>query len=112
MLPRQKRLTTPLFSSVFLSGKVFHSASFSVRALKILKDKEEIGQSRFGISVTKKVAKTAVLRNTIKRKMYSAIGNVEKRIKLPVHLVFVMKMPQKNYEKEIQDIFVKMGILE
>lgn len=120
MLPRTKRLTTPLFNDVFSSGKTFHSTSFSIRAKKTAGKSEQTGiVSRFAVSVSKKVLKSAVSRNQVKRRIYTAVAAIDDQIKLPVSLIFVMKpgvailkKSVSDFQKEIHDSFVKMGILE
>jgi ribonuclease P protein component len=68
MLPKKIRLTTALFDQVFKSGKVQHGLYFWSRSY----DSDE-AESRFAVTVPKKIAKTAVLRNKIKRLGYRGL---------------------------------------
>ena len=114
MLPHSHRLTTALFDEVFETGRLFHSDFFTVKVKKVA------GNSRSGISVSKKIAKSAVLRNKIRRRAYSTIaellGAQSKHI-FNVHGVLIAK---KGAEKarieevrgDIRNLFVKMGFLE
>lgn len=110
MLPHSKRLTTALFKDIFVNGKSFHSPFFIVRARK-----NGVDTNRFGISVTKKVSNTAVLRNKIKRRVYTALRSIDTAF--PVHAVFIiqktaLKMTPKEFAVEIREVFGKMGILK
>lgn len=69
MLSKKIRLTTSLFDQVFKNGRVQHSERFWMRSFLL----PTVLPSRFAVAVPKKVAKTAVLRNKIKRMVYSAI---------------------------------------
>src|SRR3989344_5648297 len=75
MLPNQKRLTTTLFKDTIDGGMTYHSSLFILKLLKT------IGPSRFSVSVPKKVAKSAVERNKIRRRVYSAIRILYPNIK-------------------------------
>lgn len=111
MLPSSKRLTIPLFKTVLEKGKIFHSSLFIFKAIKIE------GQSRFSVSVSKKVAKNAVLRNKIRRRVYSNIASVYPSIVNGIHGVFIAKSPIINspFEEvasDLQSLFVKSGLLK
>ena len=69
MLPKKIRLTTSLFDQVYKLGRVKHSRLFLVRSHTAIEDITSL----FAVSVPKKFAKTAVLRNKIKRIVYRAI---------------------------------------
>ena len=73
--------------------------------------------SRFSVSVPKKVAKTAVQRNKIRRQTYAAIRNIEPLIKSGLSGIVVAKTGAEklSFEAltlEIKDIFVKSGFLK
>ncbi len=74
MLPKKKRLTTGLFDQVFKVGKVLHGHNFWIRSFSLL----ESLPSRYAVAIPKKIAKTAVLRNRIKRIVYTAIETLDK----------------------------------
>ncbi len=67
MLSKRQRLTRATFEPV-LRGKVYTSASFSLRVVK-----NNGSKHRFSVVVSKKVAKKAVDRNTLTRRTYAAI---------------------------------------
>lgn len=114
MLPRSKRLTTAIFDEVFTTGRTAHSALFTLRM------KKTDGPSRFAISVSKKIAKSAVVRNKIRRRTYSALRAIlenPKSFKCNVHVVLIAKNGSDKalvgeIANDIRSVFVKSGILE
>lgn len=111
MLPSSQRLTIHLFKSAIEKGKIFHSSLFTARLVKVE------GISRFGVSVSKKIAKSAVERNKIRRRVYSALRELYPRISPSVHGVFIMKAPVltssfDEIKRGAEDFFVKTGLLK
>ena len=111
MLPRPKRLSTALFKGVIGEGRSLHSPLFVIRVLKLS------GPSRFSVSVPKKIAKTAVLRNKIRRRIYSALEPLFPNIKADIHGVFIVKptiltASFEEISKGIKDFFGKSGFLK
>ncbi len=110
MFPKEKRLNTALFKEVMTSGKAFHSSFFTLKVLK--KD----SKSLFSVSVSKKVAKSAVLRNKIRRRIYSVIRSIENKIKDGFYIILIAKEPTKTdfeiIKEEVNNIFVKSGLLK
>ncbi len=87
MIPKNNRLTTNLFKEVFLKGKSVFGPEIS---LVYIKNSSGV-HSRFSFSVSKKVAKTAVLRNRIRRRSYVALSPLLDGITAPVLGVLVVK---------------------
>jgi ribonuclease P protein component len=109
MLPRKQRISTQLFKDIIQKGSAFHAPLFSIRIKKTLNN------SRFGVSVPKKVAKTAVLRNKIRRRVYSALKVIN--INNQHDVIFIAKigiekLKQIELSQEINKIFVKSGLLK
>ena len=71
MFRKDRRINRRAFSSIS-NGKTIVSPLFS---FKFVRKSEQT--SRFSIVVSKKVAKTAVLRNKLKRRMYEALGKTK-----------------------------------
>jgi|SRR6185312_7399807 len=69
MLPKNKRIPRSLFSEILKSRRFAHSAHFSLRI-----GSSPSKASRLAVSVSKKVSKSAVVRNTIRRRAYSAVA--------------------------------------
>lgn len=111
MLPKSKRLPTSEFKEVIEKGQSFHSPFLILRAFSGKKE------SRFSISVPKKVAKEAVARNKMRRQAYSAIRPLEKRMEKGFNAVLIMKpdahkLSFADLSVEIEKIFVKSGFLK
>lgn len=70
MLKRTERLTRNAFGRV-AAGRAMHTSLFSVKLLPLDVTKDETKQ--FSVVVSKKVAKTAVARNALRRKVYAVI---------------------------------------
>ena len=111
MLPKSKRLSTKLVTSVMGKGQSFHSPFFVIR---LAAGNEK---SSFSISVPKKIAKTAVQRNKIRRQAYSAIKTMESGVKGGFNAVVIAKSGLENLsfdevKSELEKIFVKSGLLK
>ena len=85
MLAKQYRLTKKKdFDLVFSRGG---GARCGFLAGKFLKN--NLTQSRFGFVVSKKVSSKATVRNTIKRRLRKAVGDIMGNTILPTDVVFV-----------------------
>lgn len=71
MIPSNRKVSSGLFKDLLVKGRSYHSPDFSIRVFVSGSEK-----ARFSVSVPKKVVKTAVGRNLIKRKVYSVIRGV------------------------------------
>lgn len=58
-------------------------------------------KQRYAVVVSKKVEKTAVGRNRIRRRLYEAIRQEQPRVKMPVDCIFVV------YSKDLMDMDYK-----
>jgi ribonuclease P protein component len=97
MLPKENRLKNKKdFESVFKNGKGFKEGFFY---LKIKKNNLEL--SRFGFVVSKKISKSAVVRNKIKRAIRNYfrfnIGSIKKG--LDGVLVVVSQINKEGFDK-------------
>jgi ribonuclease P protein component len=111
MLPRSKRLSVPLFANVLANGKIVHSPLFTARILKTA------GYTRFSVAISKKIAKTAVERNKLRRRSYSAIGLLSSKIKDSFHVILLAKSPlikalQKDIVTDLDSLFVKSSLIK
>ena len=104
MLKKTKRLSTKEFQNVFQNGKRVSSPLFLVSYLDIKK----IGYS---VSVPKKIYKSAVDRNNIKRLIYSCLKKQEILPSFGVVIVVRKKldnMTHKHTCDELLDVFKKI----
>ncbi len=111
MLKRAYRVSKKEFDIVIETGKAVHSDFFWLRYVK----SQEIA-TKIAVIAPKKIAKTAVLRNKIRRKVYEAIRPIYDSVK-PGYIVIVsakdllVKNPNTNISIEVKKIFEKAKIL-
>ncbi len=111
MLPKAKRLSTELFKNVIEKGQSFHSPFLMLRVSL------DQGSARYAVSVPKKVSKTAVGRNRLRRQVYSIIKKIENRVNPNILIVVVLKIGAEKLKlteltEEVEKIFVKSGIIK
>ena len=88
MLPKKKRLTRALFKPLLNAREQAHSPHFWLRATPA-------DSPRLGVSVSKKVAKSAVVRNRIRRRVYAEIPRLNFNL-LPAHYLVIAKVGAAN----------------
>lgn len=67
MLPKSARIPRELFKQLLQHSRYANSAHFTLRY------RVSSGLPQIGVSVSKKVSKLAVVRNTVRRRAYSAL---------------------------------------
>ncbi|CAN5139235.1 hypothetical protein BH11PAT3_BH11PAT3_0070 [soil metagenome] len=67
MLPTSHRMPRELFEELLKRSQYANSLHFSLRF------KVGAPHSRFGVSVSKKISKSAVIRNSIRRRVYASL---------------------------------------
>ncbi len=110
MLPKRRRVTKRLFDRVMKEGSVLHSPLFTLRFVKESPDM----YSHFAVVAPKSVAKSAHIRNSLRRKGYNACREIP--IPLPcVGLLFFKKgsinAPQLQIVTELKLLFKKAQLL-
>ena len=111
MLKKSSRLSTEQVSCVMEKGKSVHSTFFTVRFLNKQKS------AGFAAIVSKKVAKTAVSRNFIRRKIYEAlhVGAMTKKNKDNWIAILAKKdvatFNLKDLTKDLQTLFQKVYMI-
>lgn len=88
MLSKNKRIPRKLFQ-VASQGKSFHAEIGTLRVKKSEKDSSL--PSKFSFVVSKKVEKSAVGRNLLRRQGYSVISEVEKSLRPGFLCIFFLK---------------------
>lgn len=111
MLSSSRRLTTKLLGEVIKKGSIIHGTFLFLRI------ENTNSNTRFAISVPKTIAKTAVLRNLIKRRVYNAIYSIKDRIKEGKNVLIIAKkgLEKANFneiKEEVNKTFVKSSILK
>jgi ribonuclease P protein component len=87
MLPRSNRIPKKLFPGTS-SGKVFSNNAFTLKFLAKNGSNEEF---RAGVVVSKKVAKTAVKRNLLRRRVYAVIRGEKAKIPKGARIIIYAK---------------------
>jgi ribonuclease P protein component len=104
MLAKKKRLTRALFKPLLAARDNRHSPHFWLKAAP-----DEA--FRLGVSVSKKVAKSAVVRNRVRRRVYSAISRLEASPSPALYLVVAKngaeKMEGAELLRELEGLFKK-----
>lgn len=83
MLPKSRRIPRELFRPLLESGKYFNTKHFVMRVAPS-------SDIRMAVSVSKKVSKKAVVRNKIRRRVYSVLNKIFSDIK-PCLYMFIAK---------------------
>lgn len=103
MLPRTKRLNRELFGEINKGSKRIDTPLFLLKARFLGTDEP----ARFSCVVSKKVSKSAVSRNRLRRVFYEAIRKSSVGSLKGAFFVFYLKSPslraeQKDFETEIK----------
>jgi ribonuclease P protein component len=112
MLSKKRRIEKKNFTALQKKGKSLFTKLFSV-TVGALKDKEAF---KVSVVVSKKVAKTAVTRNRLRRVVYGALGEMLPHLQKGLFFIFylksgVEKITKSQLEKEIQDLFKNNGLI-
>lgn len=95
MLPKQARLPREVFGRYFTSGRRFQS-----QTLTVIHTPE--ATLKGAVVVSKKVAKSAVTRNTIRRRLYAALRQVATETGLVGVVIVVVKPPLATLPRSAQ----------
>jgi ribonuclease P protein component len=94
MLPKKSRIPRKLFTELLSGSRFVHSPFLTLR-FKALTN----SSSKAGVSVSKKVSKSAVIRNTVRRRIYATVAPMLKETKNYLFL-FVAKPGVQNIKGE------------
>lgn len=112
MLHRIHRLTTAQFDEIMKRGRVTHSPLFTVRACEF----PGSGPSRIGAVAPAKIAKTAVSRNALRRKIYESVRSLLSELKPDLSIAVFTKglladVKTEQLQLNLREVFVKAGLL-
>lgn len=105
MLPKINRADRSAVEKVFQSGRSVSSPSLNFKFLKIP------NQKKISVVVSKTVIKSAVKRNTLRRRGYQALGKIFSKFPEGINGALVLKSPTlslSELEKEITIILSKL----
>lgn len=108
MLPKTERLTVRDIEALSSGTSVF-STLVSLRMV-------QSDKLKFSVTVSKKVAPTAVMRNRIRRRTYSLLDKIKGEVNKKA---FIMLMPKKDFfdgsldtlETELRNLFKKAHLI-
>lgn len=117
VLPKQYRLTRPKdFSRVHQKGK-----QASTRNL-VVKFVEQTGQStddcpRFGVTISQKVSKKAVVRNRLKRQVKAALQQLLPHVRAGLWVVILLRSASVQCDywqflQELEQIFLELEVID
>ncbi len=111
MLSRSKKLTVKQFEYVLKKGQVFHSPFFWLRSTKI------DGVTKVAVICPQKVARSAVMRNQIRRKIYLIVQNLYNQLQPNFQVILcvkdsIAKADQETIQEKTKEIFVKASLLK
>jgi ribonuclease P protein component len=111
MLPNSQRLSTKQFEEVLKKGRVAHNPLFWLRTLKIQ------GNTKVSVICPQKIAKSAVKRNEIRRRIYNQIRLFVNNLLTEYQCIVcpketINKSSDQQINEAIKDIFVKGGLLK
>ncbi|MBI5126290.1 MAG: ribonuclease P protein component [Candidatus Taylorbacteria bacterium] len=107
MLPRSRTLRSEEFARVVTSGTPIHSPRFLMRI-----QKTGAVQSRFSVTIPKKVATTAVMRNLLRRRVYASLKNLMVELRPGYEGVLVLKTNIKDLSPEQLTTEIKNVLLK
>jgi ribonuclease P protein component len=111
MLPKKERLTTRDIALLEKGRSVFGTAL----SIRYIPTAAESSVKKFSVSVSKKVAKLAVSRNRIRRRVYAALRDAGGKVKRPVYVMVMPKkecsfIPLDEIRRELGSLFEKAGL--
>lgn len=92
MIPSSQKVDKSLFKSLLAGSRSIHSDTFSLRVVFL----PTLSPAKFSVVVAKKLEKSAVKRNVIKRRMYASLSGFLGAAKPGAVCVFFLK---KKVEK-------------
>ncbi|WP_031292032.1 ribonuclease P protein component [Leptolyngbya sp. Heron Island J] len=121
-LPRQYRLRSPRsFSKVYRHGKRAAKRYLAIKALKNPSPDESLSSGpssglRFGVSISRKVHKRAVVRNRIKRQIHAALGRLLPRVSGDWWIVINVRTTATACEyneflRELEKLLIELEVL-
>ncbi|XLQ11816.1 MAG: ribonuclease P protein component [cyanobacterium endosymbiont of Epithemia adnata isolate EadnSB Bon19] len=116
-LPKAHRLKKPKdFQAVYKRGQLYKSSHLLMRVLSRKHQTMIPSPTQFGISISQKISKKAVVRNRLKRQIKAAIRSLLPIISPGLEVVITVRHSQRecNYEyflRELKQLFIKSNIV-
>lgn len=101
MLPRSNRIPRSEFAEIMRSRQFSNTPHFTLRTA------QGGGRARYAVSVSKKVSKSAVVRNRIRRRVYSALPEADEGLHLIVAKSGAQSVGGEELRRELALLFKK-----
>lgn len=113
MLSQERRISQGLFAQILKEGRSFHTPNLSLR----VSGRKDQGKSAFSFVVSSKAVKTAVRRNSLKRRGRHVVKKHLAQIKEGYFCAFFLKkelsgLPFPFFEQEILTVLKKANLLQ
>lgn len=102
MLPKKLRL--PIQEVISKKGKTHKNTFFTIKVFS-----NNLNFSRFGVVISKKVGKTAVVRNKIKRAIFNALRSVKDHWAIADYLIIVNSSVIGLSQKQINGQIISLS---
>ncbi|MEX2013574.1 MAG: ribonuclease P protein component [Parcubacteria group bacterium] len=102
MLPKSRRIPRKLFKPLLASGRYFNSEHFSLRVGSVE------NEARLAVSVSKKVSPKAVVRNKVRRRVYSATDDLIPHLSGRLFLLIAKPKAQNIKGQNLKDELVEL----
>lgn len=105
MLPKKSRIERKSFKKILDSRKYLNSTHFTLRF-------SDYSENKAAVSVSKKVSKSAVVRNRIRRRVYSVLKDILPSLRPGLYLVVAKsgaeKVEGEKLTSELAQLFQKV----
>ena len=114
MLPAYRRLTTEFFDKT-IAGRSFYMPLLGVKVVKLPENAHK--KTRFAVVASKKNFKTAVSRNTARRRIYAAVSSLLSWVDDGFYVAILAKpealaLKQPELRSAVGNILDKAGIMK
>jgi ribonuclease P protein component len=117
-LPKRYRLTSPKeFSRVYKAGRQASTNHLVVKCIESPREQPNLGCSRFGITISQKVSKRAVVRNRLKRQVRAALQSLIPQLRQNLWVVIVLRSSAIECDywqflQELEKLFTKLEVCD
>lgn len=117
-LPKQYRLTRSKdFSRVYHSDRQASTKHLVVKSMPSPGEQLHPSCSRFGITISQKVSKRAVVRNRLKRQVRAALQTLMPRLQSGLWVVIILRTAAVECDywqflRELEELFLDLEVLD
>jgi len=117
-LPKQYRLTqSQAFSQVYQSGRQASTKHLVVKIIQAPGERSDQDCSRFGITISQKVSKRAVVRNRLKRQVRAALQTLMPRLQPGLWIVIILRVAALECDywqflRELEQLFTELEVCD